>query len=131
MTDSAIENWQAWKQRTLFGFVILSVVLGVAIPLISKESWSYVALRFFAAVALSSLSFFWCIADGGVKDLRLGRVILTTVILVPYVGVPIYVFYRKGLKEGAITIAKMIVFVFLLLALFAATRAAVTTVLSN
>ena len=131
MTDPAIENWQAWKRRTLIGFVFLSVALGIAIPFLSKGSWGYAALRFFVAVALSVLSLLWCIADGGVKNLRLGRVVLTTVILVPYVGVPIYVFQRRGLKDGAVMITKIIGFVLLLLAVFGTTREAVMTVLTS
>lgn len=131
MNGQINEDWAAWKRRTLIGFVVLAMALGAVMPLLSKDSWSYATFRYFAVVALSVLSLFWCVADGGFSNLRAGRIIMTTIILVPYVGVPIYVFQRRGLKQGMVMMVRIIAFVFLMAAIFGVTWNAVMAMLSN
>jgi len=124
-------NWQAWKRRILIGFFVFSVALRAILPFVSKGSLSYAVFKYFVIVALSSLSLFWCIADGGFSGLRMQRLLILMIILVPYVGVPIYVFQRKGLKLGALMMGRILVFVLFLLVIFGATNISVATALSN
>src|SRR3989338_1437493 len=129
--ERSSKEWTVWKRRAVFGFVVLSVLLGFAVAFISTESPAYTAVQVVASLVLVFLYVLWCFADSLEGGYPVGRLLTWLILLAPYVGIPAYVIRCRGLAKGGTMLGKILGFVLLMVVLFRITKEAVVYLLSN
>jgi hypothetical protein len=118
-------EWAVWKRRAVYGFIMLSVFIGLALALVPKESSAFAVVQVVASVAVAVLYVLWFFADSLEGDYPVGRLLTFLILLAPYIGVPVYVFRGRGFKKGSAMLARMFAFILLLVLVVGITKEAV------
>lgn len=119
-------NWTRSKAWSHYLLVALFLVLGPFMVLVARESIVFTLLQLIASLSLLLLIFLWCLSDSLEGDYPMGKWVALAILLVPYIGVPIYFLRGRGLSRGLQMLGKAILFSLFLAALTVGT-AGITT----
>lgn len=98
------------KYLVLLAMLLVSAVSGGAWALMAAGSPGERLLRLGQAAALLILVLMWCHFDSAERGRNLPKWLAILIVLVAFIGLPVYLLRSRGVFGGLVTISKAVVF---------------------
>ena len=104
------EDFSKAKRRRLIWILALAVVAGIASEVFTDAERELLVLE---AIGFAALVASWCSVDARERGDRIGKLQFIAIILIPIIGLPVYLFRTRGLR-GFVSILLAMLFYALL-----------------
>lgn len=104
------------KRRTIRDGFLLVTLLSILADIVVSEDVAF-GLTLLAALACSYFCLKWCLFDSQERHAQVGKFIRIVVLLIPLIGMPLFLLRTRGLRLGLIAIGKLILLATLITAI--------------